>query len=196
MQYAPGVIPAVSSEIMLASAPMIDSEFPLVCGTLDSNTTQIPTKNLGGNHLLVNKDVELHFAESDFTWLFFFSYPVYVECFVNPDSSTNAESISHPPGEVVEVQGPVNRNAFLLRVASAEGHADDSIKPKPLIVRIALGNNCTTGVNVQFCEKNEKRDQEAYTELLRDHADIYPSAPSVSYALLFTGAVPVRTKDS
>jgi Glycosyl hydrolase family 81 N-terminal domain len=117
MQYAPGVIPAVSSEIMLASAPMIDSEFPLVCGTLDSNTTQIPTKNLGGNRLLVNKDVELHFAESDFTWLVFFSYPVYVECFVNPDSSTNAESISHPPGEVVEIQGPVNRNAFLLSVS-------------------------------------------------------------------------------
>ncbi len=180
MQYAPGVIPAVSSEIMLASAPMVDSEFPLTCGTLDSNSTKFITDSARGNRLLVNKDVELHFSESDFTWLVFFSYPVYVECFINPQKMTSdAESVSHPPGEVVEKEGPVNQNAFILRVAS---DGDETTKPKPLIVRIALGNNCTTGANVQYCKQNEKRDQHPYMELLREHADIYPSAPSVSYA--------------
>lgn len=180
MQYAPGVIPAVSSEIMLASAPMVDSKFPLICGTLDSNTTKFISKGTPGNRLLVSKDVELHFSESDFTWLVFFSYPVYVECFINPEKITSgAEDISHPPGEVVEKEGPANQNAFILRVVSDDA---ESMQPKALIVRIALGNNCTTGANVQYCNQNEKRNQHPYMELLREHADIYPSAPSVSYA--------------
>jgi len=191
MQYAPGVIPAIASEILLASPPLIDSNLLMSCGTLDFNTTNIRTNSTGADRIQVKNDIELHFAESDFTWLVFFSHPVYVECFVNPRKTK--DSVSHPPGEVVEMANTENQNAFLLRVVSVanEDEQQPLVAPKqPLIVRIALGNNCTTGLNVQYCENNIKRDKQEYMRLLREHSNIYPGTPSVSYAY----SSPVRFK--
>jgi len=44
------------------------------------------------------------------------------------------------------------------------------------MVRVALANNCTTGQNPQFCEGNQPGYQEPYENLLRVHAEVYPTA--------------------
>ena len=175
MQYTPGVVPAIASEITLQSPPVIDSNIVLSCGTLDPNSTEIHA-NSTGDSILVKNDVQLHFAESDFTWLVFFSRPVYVHCLVNQHNTT--AGVSLPPG-VVQVASSGNQNAFVLQVDFTK---EEQLEYEPLIVRVALANNCTTGTNVNYCEQGQKRDKEDFTQVLRDHADVYPSNPSVSYA--------------
>lgn len=176
MQYSPGVIPAIASEIALKSLPIIDSNLELACATLDPSSSTAIRSNSTGPSILVKNDVQLHFAESDFTWLVFFSRPVYVKCFVNPHSTM--ATISLPPGSVSAVSAE-NQNAFVLQVDLTK---EEQLEDKPVIVRIALANNCTTGTNANYCQQGELRDKQEFTQILRDHADIYPSDPSVSYA--------------
>jgi len=128
----------------------------------------------------VNEDVELYFPESDFTWLVFFSRPVFVQCYINPSKLIGAVSL--PPGAIDTSSHDNNPSAFQLRVNPIEAFTDmEADGDEPLIVRIALANNCTTGTNVNFCNQNNARDQSAFRTLLRDHAEVYPTSPSVKY---------------
>lgn len=51
------------------------------------------------------------------------------------------------------------------------------------MVRVALANNCTTGTSALYCEVGGKpRDQSAFTQMLIERADVYPTAAgSVEY---------------
>ena len=158
----------------------------LQCGKLDPHSPNILTHS---KSVLVEHDVELYFSESDLTWLVFFSRPVRVRCYVNEDKLVQA--ISVPPGGNGDL-GPKaysNPNAFQLRVVEdppAEYDDDDNIiiadLHDPLIVRLALANNCTTGTNVNFCHQKRPRDQSDFASVLREHAHVYPTSPSVKYA--------------
>ena len=84
-------------------------------------------------------------------------------------------AVSVPPGGE-EASKDDNPSAFQLRVEST---SDD----EPLIVRVALANNCTTGTNVHFCNRDRSpRDQSSFMKVLRDHASIYPTSPTVKYS--------------
>lgn len=97
------------------------------------------------------------FWESDFTWLVFFSQPVYVKCFTNPDTET----------------------PFVLQATRLASNFDlDSSKDLVFTSRIALMNNCTTGTNPSHCERALPRNQTAFGCLLDKHAEIYPGKQS------------------
>ena len=200
MEYAAGVNPAISSEIV-ANSPFVDGFNELQCGTLDPHNNEVPEEGAG---ILAKHDVvrllftsecnirlmvillttslifqridllslqEIFFQESDFTWLVFFSRPVYVRCYINP--SKEVGTISLPPGAASSQDNP---NAFQLRLEPFES-TDES-----LIVRVALANNCTRGTNVNFCNMNQARDQSDFMSVLREHAEVYPTSPTVKYA--------------
>ena len=170
MEYMRGVHPVIASEIV-ADLPLIDGS-ELHCGKLDPKNNMISEKTDG---VIAQKDAELYFPESDFTWLVFFSRPVYVRCFINQDKA--AGSVSLPPGAV----SSDNPNAFQLHLEDV--HDVD----EPLIVRVALANNCTSGTNVNFCSQYQPEDQSEFMSVLRAHASVYPTSPFVKYSFFDPG---------
>ena len=100
----------------------------------------------------VQSEIEIHFKDSDFTWLIFFSEPVEVKCFSSESASSSA----------IQVQ-----------------EALDSSEEK-LIIRAALLDSCSTGQNPVGCRKGlgdrleEEEQVEEYAEILRDCARFYP----------------------
>ena len=177
MEYGRGVVPTIASEIV-AKPPLVDGFTRMECGTLGQSIDDSSSTN-STKRVLVNEDVELYFPESDFTWLVFFSRPVFVQCYINP--SKLIASVSLPPGLATSTSHD-NPSAFQLRVDPMETFTGSETNDEPpLIVRIALANNCTTGTNVNFCNQNNARDQSAFRAVLRDHAEVIPVSPSVKY---------------
>jgi len=178
MQYGPGVAPTIASEIV-SELPLIDGSKRLQCGALDPYSRDTLANSTSA--MLVEQDVELFFPESDLTWLVFFSKPVYVQCYINDKKALGSEVVSLPPGAASTTDNP---NAFQLRVDQTQHHDNslDTEEEDPLIVRIALANNCTRGTNVHFCQQNQPRDQSTFVSVLRDHANVYPTSPAVTYA--------------
>jgi len=182
VEYNQGVLPTVASEVV-PKFPIIDGSIELECGVLDSSS-----KGTTNSSIFVKEDIELYFPESDLTWLVFFSRPAKVQCLINPNKLVSAASV--PPGGEVASKDD-NPSAFQLRV-------DPTSDVDPFIVRVALANNCTTGTNVHFCERDRSpRDQSTFMSVLRDHASIYPTSPTVKYS--FTdpeGGLKPETPDS
>lgn len=172
MEYAPGVKPVIASEVV-AELPVIDGSQELQCGKLDAHHDTVAEKS---DSVLARSDVELYFPESDFTWLVFFSRPVRISCFINPSKAEG--TVSLPPGAISSTD---NRNAFQLHLEDAHD-ADE-----PLMVRIALANNCTAGTNVNFCNRYEAEDQSKFMSVLREHAGVYPTHPFVKYSFFDPG---------
>lgn len=188
MEYGKGVMPTIASEIV-AYAPIVDGSTQLECGTLDSFDKD--KYSLNAASVLVEEDLELYFPESDLTWLVFFSRPVNVRCYINPN-----KGMWTPPGAESINDNP---NAFQLRVDHIhdDNMSIDTTDYEPLIVRVALANNCTHGSNVNFCNQNQARDQSTFMSVLRKHSSVYPTSPTVKYA--FTdpeGGLSPETPDS
>ncbi|KAL3792976.1 hypothetical protein HJC23_010989 [Cyclotella cryptica] len=171
MEYSPGVQSVIASEVA-PKLPLIDGSKELGCGTLDPHNNQVLEAADG---IVAKRDIELYFPESDFTWLVFFSKPVHVRCFLNPNKV--AGTVSMPPGSILAKD---NRNAFQLTLDPIHDHSTDT--DEPLIVRVALANNCTFGTNVNFCSENRARDQSDFKSILREHAGVYPTSPTVKYS--------------
>ena len=123
----------------------------------------------------VTQDVELYFDESDFTWLVFYSQPVTVYC----------ATTSHSNGTA----------AFQLFVVPEMMYKH---RGEPIIVRIALLNDCTTGSNHFYCGGNKKfsdNDEISshyYAKILRQHASVYP----YNSKLLYNISMKERIQDS
>jgi hypothetical protein len=174
MEYASGVQPVIASEV-IAELPIIDGLQELQCGKLDPHNDRVFE---AAHSTVATQDIELYFPESDFTWLVFFSRPVNVRCYLNPSKS--ASSVSLPPGAATSKDNP---NAFQLHLEAVEDVRE------PLIVRIALANNCTAGTNVNFCNQYQARDQSRFMSVLREHASVYPTSPFVKYSFSDPGTL-------
>jgi len=155
MTYVGGVTPSIFSYNALASDAIVDEDDAnftkvLKCGLLDdgvvSNATTVKVEN----------EVKLHFVNSDFTWLLFFSHPVEIECGISAEFITQAK--------------------FLLNVKST------SLPKDPLYVRLALADQCTTGKSDihQHCQSRmDSKAIEEYVADLRYSSNIFPTSPSV-----------------
>ena len=139
------IVPTVASEIELLSPPIIDSIYPLSC---DKNNQTTEAK-------LVEKSVLLSFSQSDFSWLVFYSHPVYVRCY---------ESIGSIP--------------FVLQVVGLADSQSFDLESDILTSRIALMNNCTNGTNPSYCFQATPSNRTDFSALLHKHAHIYPGSNS------------------
>jgi hypothetical protein len=134
-------LPTVVSEIDIYGEPVSDSGTKVICASGSED----------GDETLVEKSVEVHFWQSDYSWLVFYSEPVYVRCYKSS-----------------------GRAPFVLqatRLASKKKAKDSDIV---FTSRLALMNNCTVGTNVQHCEGGKPRDSTDFSALLKKHADVYP----------------------
>lgn len=146
--------PRLIAQRFASSGPVADEETVIQCG-----------EGVGvfGLPVHVKREIRLQFDTSDMTWLVFVSEPMDFVCSNTvPPPRVGPEL---PPGVVPPPD------------ASKEAHFElKAISPvRQGMVRVALGNNCTTGQNPIYCTQRQPRDQSAYMALLRDHSDIYPT---------------------
>lgn len=147
-----GTLPTVVSQIGVTSPPRVDAtEQEIKCST--------PLEE--GNETLVNHSVEVSFWESDYTWLIFYSVPVYVRCYLADSSSTDAAFVMQ-----------VTRLATNSKVSTSS--SSDDQESVVLTSRVALMNNCTRGTNPSHCVRGQPGNQTEWGALLHKHARIYP----------------------
>jgi hypothetical protein len=145
---ASNALPTVVSQIGLASPPRSDTGDELKCSY----------EGKVGNEVLVEKSIEIIFSESDYTWLVFYSEPVYVRCFEFYDT----EAITHlSPSFVLQAT----------RLASNDTLVDSD---NVLTSRVALMNNCTRGTSPSHCVRGQPSNRTEWGALLRKHAEVYP----------------------
>ena len=157
-------LPTVVAEQHLLQPPVTDSGVEIPCkGSMvekgDYDDEEVET--------FVGKSVEFSLAESDFTWVVFYSHPVHVRCY--------------------EIQGPAR---FVLQVTrlslsdngknNKEGDEDTPSRANRaneklfFTSRVALMNNCTSGKNPSYCSSNVAHDASSWSTLVKKHADVYP----------------------
>jgi len=150
--------PTVASENRLASAPIVDGKTQLNCTGYASKKTK------HGHSIKVEREIELHFLESDFTWLVFVSHPVTVQCV--EDSTTG--------GVQLQVIDTDDKNSNTEKKTSSKGEDD------PFIMRIALAKFCTSNNNPIYCHHEQmipyslNVGQGRYDDLLRNHSQFMP----------------------
>lgn len=120
--------PRIIAQRPITFSPVIDNDpsNTLECGDGDGVFSSVPK--------LVTSEISVHFDISDFTWLIFVSEPTLFSCSNKPEPQ---DMNNFPPGFVPPV---VEKGKFELKAMS------------PMIngmVRVALGNNCTTGQNAR-----------------------------------------------
>lgn len=152
VQYYGGVLPSLYSYNGPASAVLVDDGEELKCGVM---------KGKAGSTVQVNKEVKLHFVNSDFTWALFFGSSVEISCDVS--------------------EGDEKTRQFQLDVVSYKKSEEGG---EPLTVRLALLDQCTTGKSdiPQHClERAEWKNQKQYVQLLTKSAHVFPSSPQVEF---------------
>lgn len=132
----------------------------LICGTKLGEFSKKP--------VLVNHELKVNFAVSDQTWLIFVSEPTLFIC-SNLPLSSEADIIEHFPGWVGKTEPGWEKKLpfFDLRAVNPM---------KKGMVRIALGNNCSTGTHhAATCDSppGTPRDNDDFMQLLRDSANIF-----------------------
>jgi hypothetical protein len=144
------ILPTIASTAVLGKSPIADGKTKLDCSE-------------GAERTLVENEVELHFRDSDFSYLVFFSEPVWLQC-------TSQEKTGH---------------TFLQVLESASEGCDH-----PLIIRAALLDSCTNGRNYIWCSEGlgnrlpEESQTKEYGRLLRQYANYYPGRhTSVRYVI-------------
>mmetsp|Transcript_7930 Transcript_7930/g.23402 ORF Transcript_7930/g.23402 Transcript_7930/m.23402 type:complete len:1211 (+) Transcript_7930:263-3895(+) len=119
--------------------------------------------------LRVERDIELYFRESDYSWMAFFSEPVWIQCSVD-DAKTLLQVVNYD-----------------------EDSADDgcSSSSNLLVVRLALVDQCTNGWNAASCRQGighrlpDEPVRDDFVSLLRAHANTYPGRhTAVDYAVM------------
>lgn len=108
-----GMLPTIASSIAFGDAPIVD---------------QTSTMKCTGSKILAQSELQLHFAESNFTWMVFFSEPVWLTCYSSEDTKQ----------AMIQVVSTLNE--------------DNSNNTKPLIVRAALLDSCSNGKNSAGCK--------------------------------------------
>jgi hypothetical protein len=152
------MLPTVMSEIKLADKPIVDGKTKLKCHPDEPELVK------------VEREIEMHFHESDFTWLVFFSEPVTVQCIEDEDTGA--------------MQLQVVDSASDRRI-----DADDEVDA-PFFIRVALTKFCTSNMNPIYCHQEEmipnslNLGQGRYDDLLRNHSHLFPGPnTSFSYAI-------------
>ena len=144
------MFPTIGSSTRLNGSPILDGAKKLKCDT------KHPVR--------MEREMEMLYDASDFTWVAFVSEPVMVRCITR---STGAVML-----QIVEF-------------------AHDSAIDRDLVVRVALAKQCSTGINPIYCHQQKLHPtalllgQGHYGSILRDFADRFPG-PETSFNYEFS----------
>ena len=145
------LLPTIASASRLEDHILVDGKKMVLDCTID---------------IRVEKDIELYFPESDYSWMSFFSEPVDIRC-----SLDNGKSM-------IQVVGYDEKAS----------NGSCSSPSKTLMIRLALVDQCTKNSTTcrlgLFRALPDEPERKEYVSLLRTHVDVYPgSNTSFSYAM-------------
>ena len=149
------VLPTIAAEMLLAANPIVDEGTTITCST--SHATPF----------LVEREVEVFFKQSDFTWIVFVSEPVLMQCVLDAN------------------------NMMKLQVVDWSEDADVA---RSLVIRVALAKKCTSGVNPIYCHQEKLHPtalllgQGNYVKQLRKHVNFFPG-PNSKFDYEFDDAI-------
>jgi hypothetical protein len=173
MKYEGGTLPSFVTGHLPVTQPLIDGTTHLKCGQIldnDDDDQLLYSKQQQHSTVeSVQREVQIHLKDSDFTWIIFFSRPVKLECFVAP-----------------KIEGPGVAPKPTMFQMNVVDYYDEHHDHEPLVVRAAMLNQCTTGKSDMHvhCKKDHKwKDQAAYLKALRDSAHLYSANPVVDLDL-------------
>jgi len=131
---------------------------------IDATTTKLRCSNDDPEAVVVQSEIQMTFAQSDMTWMAFFSEPVLIKCHA---------TIGGGGPTIIQVVGLANRSAY-----------NDDSTTSPLVVRLAVSNPCTNGRNPYTCKSSTSKSKHAdFAVVLRKHANVYPgSGTSARYS--------------
>ena len=186
--------PTVASEIALASDPIVDGTTKLTClggNTNNNKTSNNETKEHHHNRpqqqqqqdhrVKVEREIQLYFAESDFTWLVFVSRPVTVQCVIQPDTGGMQLQVVDDEIDTIE-EDIVQEDGCSSNKADTNSGGDKL----PFFIRIALTKICTSNNNPIYCHNEQmipyslNLGQGRYDDLLRNHSHLIPG-PDTSF---------------
>lgn len=150
------IFPTVAAEVPLEGNPIVDGGSEIKCGASSSKAEPF----------VVEREVQILFKSSDFTWLVFVSEPVTMQCILDDNE--------------------------MMRLQVVDWN-EDSEKERDLIVRIALSKKCSTGVNPIYCHQEKLHPtalmlgQGHYDRLLRSHANFF-TGPNTTFDYHFDNA--------
>jgi len=137
------ILPTIASSIPLGKTPVVDGKNKLICSAKHPKKT------------LVQKEIQLYFLESDYSWFVFFSEPVWIECTSHKETGQT-----------------------YLQVVQYEHETSSDM---PFVIRTALLDSCRYGKNQQNCKKDaignilmSNSQREDYSEVLRKYVNYYP----------------------
>jgi len=139
------ILPTVVAEVPLGKNPLVDGKKEVQCHS--SNTEPFR----------VEREIELFFEQSDFTWLVFVSEPVLMQCVVDDIGRMKLQTVEW---------------------------AEEPETDRDLVIRIALLQLCSTGAEPVWCHQEKMHPtalllgQGHYGEQLRSHANHFPGPDS------------------
>jgi hypothetical protein len=148
------ILPTIAAEMLLAADPIVDEDKTIQCSASHSKP------------FTVQREVELFFHQSDFTWIVFVSEPVQMQCVLD----TN--------------------NMMKLQVVDWDEDAD---VVRSLVIRVALAKKCTSGVNPIYCHQEKLHPtalllgQGNYVKQMRKHVNYFPG-PNTKFDYEFDNA--------
>lgn len=135
-------LPSMASEFVMDSTMLVDGKKVTVTDK---------------QKVTVEKDIEIHFLQSDYVWMAFFSEPVTIQ-------------ISFDYGKTLIQVVEYNK---------LSSHVRCSTHSETLVIRAALVSQPSGGIRGR-----DEPEKEEYVALLREHADTYPGPDtSFSYAM-------------
>jgi len=164
-------LPTLASETAIGAPPLVDGKTRLQCQDMNHKHKGSSTTDFSNEDgVWAEKEIELVFAESDYTWLVFVSRPVKVQCII----PAQKEAPAFVPGVPMPSAGIVFALQFL-----DHDDDDDASDNNDLVVRVALLTDCTHGSNPATCGRagshsSNSKNATAYAQLLRHHANWYP----------------------
>jgi hypothetical protein len=167
MQYEGGAQPAIAGGKIPVTPPLVDGNTKLECGDIILHETTKKPKSFSKSEAVSAKEVQMHFKGSDFTCVVFFSRPVQVSCSVAPENDG--------PGLIPETM-------FQMHVTDETKDMDTTSTSSPLIVRLALVSQCTTGhssIHEHCVSQQQMKDPDGYLEVLRENAGFFPKNPKM-----------------
>lgn len=147
----------------------------LIGSVLIRETIQSPDSVVGchdGKALMVSR-VQFTVEATDATWAVYFSKPTSIDVLCDND------------GNVMIVSKEAVKKRYAPR---ADAKSGETIRAHfaiaPLIVRVSLVSNCTTGINPHFCSqsvRNLHETSQSYSKYLDNHVDSVALGGSVNW---------------
>lgn len=162
------LLPTVASDIALLQRPIVDGFAEIDC-QLGSNATKT---------FRVEREIEVLFHESDFTWIIFFSKPVNVRCVASDTTNGVQFQVVSKAAMNTTTSSTTGGSSF----QDKDGH--DIRDKEPFVIRVAIHKQCTSGTSAIWCHQEQLHPtallvgQGDYGDLLREHAHIYPGPNS------------------